>query len=89
MDSCNRLWVVDSGVTNSLDDFQRMCPPKILIFDTATDTVIRSVVFPREVLRPSSLLTNIILDETTSDPANHCDDLFAYISDTAAPGDNR
>ncbi|XP_026476913.1 protein yellow-like [Ctenocephalides felis] len=86
LDSCNRLWVVDSGVTNSLDDFQRMCPPKILIFDTATDTVIRSVVFPREVLRPSSLLTNIILDETTSDPANHCDDLFAYISDTAAPG---
>ncbi|XP_041978081.1 protein yellow [Aricia agestis] len=86
-DRCNRLWVLDAGVTTSLDDFRRVCPPKILIFDMATDRLVRSVYFPRELLRPASLLTNIVLDDTRS--ARHsatCDNIFAYISDTVAPG---
>lgn len=39
-DRCNRLWVLDAGVTTSLDDFRRVCPPKILIFDMATDRLV-------------------------------------------------
>ncbi|CAG9094833.1 unnamed protein product [Plutella xylostella] len=51
--------------------------------------MVRSVYFPRELLRPSSLLTNIVLDDTRS--SSHrltatCDNIFAYISDTVAPG---
>ncbi|KAF9424041.1 hypothetical protein HW555_000750 [Spodoptera exigua] len=88
-DRCNRLWVLDAGVVTSIDDFRRVCPPKILIFDMATDRLVRSVYFPRELLRPSSLLTNLVLDDTRSSnsrlPAS-CDHLFAYISDTVAPG---
>ncbi|XP_068631547.1 dopaminechrome tautomerase [Battus philenor] len=88
-DRCNRLWVLDSGVFTSLDDFRRVCPPKILIFDMATDRLVRSVYFPRELLRPSSLLTNLVLDDTRS-PNPHlsatCDNIFAYISDTVTPG---
>ncbi|CAH2106429.1 unnamed protein product [Euphydryas editha] len=88
-DRCNRLWVLDAGVITSLDDFRRVCPPKILIFDMATDRLVRSVYFPRELLRPSSLLTNIVLDDSRSSASRHsstCDNLFAYITDTVAPG---
>ncbi|XP_045448607.1 protein yellow-like [Melitaea cinxia] len=88
-DRCNRLWVLDAGVITSLDDFRRVCPPKILIFDMATDRLVRSVYFPRELLRPASLLTNIVLDDTRSSSSRHsstCDNLFAYITDTVAPG---
>lgn len=42
--------------------------------------------FPREVIRGESLYTNMIIDETTSRPENHCDDVFVYISDTVEPG---
>ncbi|VVD02006.1 protein yellow-like [Leptidea sinapis] len=88
-DRCNRLWVLDAGVQTSIDDFRRVCPPKILIFDMATDRLVRSVYFPRELLRPATLLTNIVLDDTRSSPSHHaasCDNIFAYISDTVAPG---
>ncbi|KAI8435951.1 hypothetical protein MSG28_004117 [Choristoneura fumiferana] len=49
---------------------------------------VRSVYFPRELLRPSSLLTNLVLDETRSSSPRltaTCDHIFAYISDTVAP----
>nr|UPO25011.1 yellow-e [Henosepilachna vigintioctopunctata] len=82
-DSCNRLWVLDSGIMTSLEDFRSVCPPKILIFDLRTDQVVRTIVFPRQVLRLNSLLTNLIIDENTQ---GTCDSAFVYISDTAAPG---
>lgn len=81
-DACGRLWVLDSGVMTSLDDFRRVCEPKIVIFDTRTDTVARTVIFPREVLRPASLFTNLIVDESLG----QCDNAVVYITDTAAPG---
>ncbi|KAJ3617558.1 hypothetical protein MTP99_007270 [Tenebrio molitor] len=82
-DSCNRLWVLDSGVNLALEDFQRICPPKLVIFDLATDQAVRTVIFPRQVLRPNSLLTNLVIDETVQ---GNCDHAFVYMSDTAAPG---
>lgn len=42
--------------------------------------------FPKEVVRKESLFTNIIVDETTSRPENHCDDAVIYMSDTVEPG---
>lgn len=45
--------------------------------------------FPKEVIRKESLFTNIIVDETTSRPENHCDDAVIYISDTVEPGNYR
>lgn len=39
-DRCNRLWVLDSGVVDSLVNFRVACPPKILIFDLTTDTLV-------------------------------------------------
>lgn len=50
---------------------------------------VRSVYFPRELLRPASLLTNLVLDDTRAQSTRlsaTCDNIFAYISDTVAPG---
>lgn len=49
IDKCNRLWVLDSGINTSIDDFQVACQPKLLVFDLQTDQLIRQVIFPREV----------------------------------------
>ncbi|KAL1398919.1 hypothetical protein pipiens_008588 [Culex pipiens pipiens] len=86
IDSCNRLWALDAGVSRSLEDFEVTCPPKILVYDLHTDQVVRRIDFPPEVVRRESLYTNIIIDETTSRPENNCDDVFVYITDTVAPG---
>ncbi|KAB0793458.1 hypothetical protein PPYR_13078 [Photinus pyralis] len=83
LDSCGRLWVLDSGIMTSLEDFRPVCPPKIVIFDLNTDQVARTIIFPREVLRPSSLLTNLVIDESIQ---GTCDSSFIYITDTVAPG---
>ncbi|XP_035733690.1 uncharacterized protein LOC118446767 [Vespa mandarinia] len=83
LDRCNRLWVVDSGVMMSLDNFTPICPPKLLVFDLHTDTVVRQYTFPREVLRLNTLLTNLVIDDTKS---TSCDDVFVYMSDTTGPG---
>uniref|UniRef100_A0A182PF68 Bee-milk protein n=1 Tax=Anopheles epiroticus TaxID=199890 RepID=A0A182PF68_9DIPT len=86
IDSCNRLWALDAGVSRSLEDFEVTCPPKILVYDLHTDQVVRRIDFPPEVVRRESLYTNLIVDETTSRPENNCDDVFVYITDTVAPG---
>lgn len=103
-DRCNRLWVLDAGVTTSIDDFRPVCPPKLLVFDMQSDQLVRQYVFPREVImkwkkkmllyllnnwlffqviRPNTLLTNLILDDTSS---TTCDDVFVYMTDTTGPG---
>lgn len=85
IDSCNRLWLLDAGVSRSLEDYEITCPPKILIIDLNTDQVVRRVDFPKEILRGESLFTNLVIDEATAKHGN-CDDVFAYISDTVEPG---
>ncbi|XP_058808632.1 protein yellow-like [Phymastichus coffea] len=82
-DRCNRLWVLDSGINTSIDDFTVLCPPKILIFDLQTDQLVRIITFPRENVRPNSLFTNLVIDDTT---ATTCDDVYVYITDTTGPG---
>lgn len=41
IDSCNRLWALDAGVSRSLEDFEVTCPPKILVYDLHSDQVVR------------------------------------------------
>lgn len=83
IDSCNRLWLLDAGISRSLEDYQITCPPKILVVDLNTDRVVRRIDFPPEVLRGETLFTNMVIDETT---AKTCDDVFVYITDTVEPG---
>lgn len=90
---CIQIWAqtkrilfqaLDSGIMTSIDDFQRICNPKLVVFDLKTNQPVRTVIFPREVLRPASLLANLIIDETIQ---GTCDSAFVYLADTAAPGD--
>lgn len=75
--------ILDSGVMSSLDDFTRVCQPKLVVFDLYTDQVVRTVYLPNGVLRPSSLMTNLAIDESLQ---GRCDSAFVYMTDTAAPG---
>ncbi|GAB0100424.1 major royal jelly protein 1 [Sergentomyia squamirostris] len=85
LDRCNRLWALDAGVSRSLEDFEVTCAPKILVYDTETDNIVRRIDFPPEVVRGESLYTNLIIDDTTAKIENHCDDVFVYITDTVEP----
>lgn len=49
IDRCNRLWVMDSGVITTLETYSPVCPPKILVFDLKTDSLVRTIILPREV----------------------------------------
>lgn len=75
--------VLDAGTVDSLADFRRACNPKIMIFDLNTDSLVRTIIFPDAVLRPHSVLTNIVIDESLQ---GKCDNAFAYISDSVAAG---
>ncbi|XP_065340564.1 protein yellow-like [Cloeon dipterum] len=86
IDSCGRLWALDSGVLTPLDGSPvAACPPRLVAFDLKTGLAIRSVTFPPQVLRERSLLTTLSLDEEYSSISN-CENMFVYISDTSAPG---
>ncbi|KAL1130528.1 hypothetical protein AAG570_011774 [Ranatra chinensis] len=90
-DRCNRLWVLDSGVLDSLVTFTIACPPRLLVFDMATDRLVRSITLPQEVLRRNTLLTNLVIDEpedglNRSPSLESCDSAFVYMSDSTNPG---
>lgn len=82
VDECGRLWVIDSGVTNVLHTADRMCPPKLMVFDLYTDTLTMKYVFPKNVLESSSLLVTVAVDNR----ARHCGDSFAYVADVTQFG---
>ncbi|KAJ8687047.1 hypothetical protein QAD02_022841 [Eretmocerus hayati] len=62
IDSCNRLWVLDSGKDYAARNPNK-CPPKLLTFDLGTDTLIHAVVVPEHIaFNPQtrlSLLANV------------------------------
>ncbi|KAK9499782.1 hypothetical protein O3M35_002754 [Rhynocoris fuscipes] len=90
IDRCNRLWVMDSGILDSLVTFTVACPPRIFVFDLATDHLLRVVTLPSSVVRPNTLIANFELDEpsTALSPTSYssCDNMFVYMTDTTNPG---
>ena len=56
VDECDRLWVMDTGITNILKSFgnrKKVAPPALIIFDLNTDKLIR-----RYTLKPSDNTCN-------------------------------
>ncbi|KAL4712263.1 hypothetical protein ACJJTC_004025 [Scirpophaga incertulas] len=78
VDTCGRLWVLDSGQINSQDELEQKCPPSVLVFDLNTDTLKRRYQIPSEYVLQDSLFSNIIIDVRATD----CSDLHLYITDT-------
>ncbi|XP_052755793.1 LOW QUALITY PROTEIN: L-dopachrome tautomerase yellow-f-like [Galleria mellonella] len=75
-DRCDRLWVVDNGVTDMSMDVKQVADPAIVIFDLNTDKLLHRYIMGHDVLRESSVLTSIVVDI-----GKNCSDAFAYIPD--------
>lgn len=78
-DSCDRLWVIDSGYKAVLGG-KVGSKPQLLIFDLKTDELIKNYTIPDDQFVPDrNLFCNIVVEE------NNCVDSFAYLSDLAHP----
>lgn len=82
IDRCNRLWVLDNGKIEK----EIVCQAQLLVFDLATNTLIRRVKIPNDLSQNSKtkvgLLVTIVLE--THDP--HCAHTTAYMTDTIGYG---
>jgi Major royal jelly protein len=62
IDSCGRLWVLDSGVLTPLDGSPiNSCPPRLVAFDLKTGLAIRSVTFPPQVRNYLNQRRNLLM----------------------------
>jgi Major royal jelly protein len=77
IDSCHRLWIIDSGIVNALTNLQQLCPPKIVAYDLATDEQVVNYQFPADQVLQGSLHTNIVVDIRN----NECNRAFVYVMD--------
>ncbi|KAF4525512.1 hypothetical protein B566_EDAN014898 [Ephemera danica] len=78
LDSCNRLWVMDSGTMDAGIGIKYTCPPKLFIFDFTTDNLLVKYELPKETVKDGSFFTNIIVDVVDK----QCGlDAFAYMGD--------
>ncbi|CAH1642793.1 unnamed protein product [Spodoptera littoralis] len=84
VDSCKRLWMVDTGLIEVPNNFEQKRAPQIIIYDLETDTEILRHEIPMDVLvnGTTSGLTSITVDVLPS----KCDDAYAYINDLARNG---
>ncbi|KAL1452606.1 hypothetical protein WDU94_006820 [Cyamophila willieti] len=76
VDKCDRLWVMDTGVIDIISSIQQLCPPKILVFDLNTNTLIRRYILPTAQVFEGSLFANI-----ATELVEDCDHVFAYVND--------
>lgn len=78
VDSCNRLWFVDTGSLEYPNNTIQIQPPSIWIFDMSTDLLIRRFEIPSANVRNDGHgLASITIDIDD----NACDDAFAYLPD--------
>lgn len=78
-DRCGRLWVLDTGTANILENTTTM-PTQLLIYDLHNDNLLRRYTFPKSQVKKDSFFANIAVED------GDCDDTFAYCADLSAPG---
>lgn len=79
IDAMGRMWVLDSGRTETMTLLARSrCPPRLVILDLENKgKLLRSYAFPPDVVsNQTAFLNDIVLD--------HEDGGYAYITDTSA-----
>lgn len=77
VDECDRLWVLDAGIVETLSKRRQICPPKIIIFNLKNKKEILSYDFPKDQVKEDSLHTSIVVDV----PNGQCKKAFAYVTD--------
>lgn len=80
VDRCERLWVLDTGFTDILQNPEQEAPPALLIYDLKNDRLLRKFVIPEDQKTHDSLFANIALEDYS------CEDTFAYLGDLGGPG---
>lgn len=80
-DSCDRLWVLDTGTVGLFNTTTNLCPFTLNIYDLKTNIRLRKYELPLDNLTPASFIANIVVDEGAS-----CEDTFAYMSDELGYG---
>ncbi|XP_041979305.1 uncharacterized protein LOC121733199 [Aricia agestis] len=80
-DRCDRLWVLDSGKINSLNENGTIkFTPALIIFDLKTDTVIRRYTFPEDQVKEDSGFAVIAVEDMD------CENTYAYAGDVGKAG---
>lgn len=79
-DRCNRLWVLDTGLTDILGTPEQQAPPALIIYDLTNDRLLRKFVIPPEQRTADSLFANIAVEDYS------CDDSYGYLGDLGGPG---
>ncbi|KAJ8916781.1 hypothetical protein NQ315_005786 [Exocentrus adspersus] len=82
VDTCDRLWFVDTGTVETLGNVTHAKPTTLIIMDLQTDQIIRQYPIPEDQLRPTTGLASITLDVEKPD----CEDSFAYLPDLGGYG---
>lgn len=60
VDSCDRLWVMDTGLADILGQPKQIAPNAIVVFDLKTDKLIRRYDLKTEDLKEDSFFANIV-----------------------------
>lgn len=78
LDASDVLWVLDTGVVNTLEDEPvQNCPPKVLAFNARNGKLVKTITF-EGLTQKSSRLQYIAVDSGTDGRA------FVYVSDASA-----
>ncbi|ETO31242.1 hypothetical protein RFI_05878 [Reticulomyxa filosa] len=78
IDPYGRMWIIDTGRINFLDTTpDNSCPPKIVLWDLNTNTMLSTYTFPNSVAPYNSTFLNDIVVDITNE--------IAYISDVLGP----
>lgn len=60
VDSCDRLWVMDTGLADILGNPKQVAKPSIVVFDLNTDTLLRRYEMKDTDLKEDSFFANIV-----------------------------
>ena len=79
-DRCNRLWVLDSGLSNIADTPDPQKSPTLIIYDLSKDRILRNYTIPESQRTGDSLFANIVVEDES------CMDSYGYLADLGGPG---
>lgn len=77
VDECDRLWIVDSGLSDLLGQTKKFQNPSVFIFDLTTSKLIRRFEIPENQKKADSFFVNVYVDVQHT----KCGETFAYIAD--------
>lgn len=60
VDACDRLWVMDSGISDLKGDVQLLGPAKLLVYDLKTDKLLRQYALKSTDLKEDSFFANVV-----------------------------